>query len=454
MSIFLSYNHKMIKASNNRYFGSFGSGPTPPTPPTPPEPTVYDVILTTDGHGSISANPMSGVKDTLITLSNTPAQNYVFSKYTLNNVDLAGNTFLMPEADANVKGWFEADMRTITITQPSHGTITAPASAQVGSTVTLGNTTSSGYTFDYYTVDGVQIQGNTFTMPDHDVVVSASVTAVTYTVTIIQSTGGTITASPISGTAGTVITLSQTPDSSYSFNNFTVNGEAIVGNTFILNGNVTVSASYAEQPYVPDNYATTADAHIVSFTSSGDHEAWILPYLLDVRRYDVLKMNVRAQKQHYKGQMFLEFGTDQQSQAEFPYNFNNPNRFIMPFIITEYGSTGTYIGPYCVCRGCGPFSGVSGIRSGKVSFGYAARNKTIYYDPNLDCQTFHALKLIFDTQTGVMKVYWDGVFKGQGTVSNPVKLRFGVCYVGGFGDMYVTNIQRAMIQDEHDAIRW
>lgn len=275
-----------------------------------------------------------------------------------------------------------------------------------------------------------------------------------YTVTIVQPTGGSITATPLSGTAGTVITLSQTPDSSYTFNNFTVNGEAISGNTFTLNGDVTVSASYTEQPYVPDLYATAPDAHVVSLTSSGDHEAGILPSIIGSRRYDVLKMNVRAQKQNYRGQMFLELGTDQRQQGEFPYNLNNSNRFIMPFIITQYGSTGTYIGPYCVCRGAGSFSGVSGISSGTVNFGSGVGNKTIYYDPNLDCQTSHALKLIFDTQTGVMKVYWDGVFKGQGTVSNPKNIRFGVVYTADFGDMYVTNIQRALIQDEHDATRW
>lgn len=174
MARILTFNHKIINPGNNRYFGSFGSGPTPPTPPEPPQPTVYDVILTTDGHGSITANPMSGAKDTLITLSNTPAQNYVFSKYTLNNVDLAGNTFLMPEADANVKGWFEADVRTITVTQPSHGTITAPASAQVGSTVTLSCTADTGYALQYFTVNGSQIQGNSFVMPASNVTVSAS----------------------------------------------------------------------------------------------------------------------------------------------------------------------------------------------------------------------------------------------------------------------------------------
>ena len=145
-----------------------------PVPGQGPEPGLHYVYTSSEGHGSISASPMSGKKDTLITLSNTPDQNYIFSKYTLNNVDIAGSSFLMPDDDAYVRGYFQPDVRTITVTQPSHGTITAPASAQIGSTVTLSCTPDTGYEFQYFTVDGVQIVGNTFTMPAHNVTVSGS----------------------------------------------------------------------------------------------------------------------------------------------------------------------------------------------------------------------------------------------------------------------------------------
>lgn len=277
-----------------------------------------------------------------------------------------------------------------------------------------------------------------------------------YTVTIVQPTGGTITATPISGTAGTVITLSQTPDSSYTFNNFTVDGVAISGNTFTLNGNVTVSASYTEQPYVPDIYATAPDVHVVSITATGDHTAGVLPSLGSDRRYDVLKMNVKVTKQYNKGIVFLELGTDYKQQGEFPYNLNNLNRFILPFILTDYSTQHpSHIGPYCVCRGCGPFSGVSGIASGTVYFGSGVGNKTIYYDPNLDCQTFHALKLLLDTQTGVIKVYWDRVFKGQGAVTGTIRnFTVGEIYTADFGEAFITNIERAYMENESDAIRW
>ena len=139
-----------------------------------PQPGLHYVYTSSEGHGSISASPMSGKKDTLITLSNTPDQNYIFSKYTLNNVDLAGSSFLMPDEDAYVRGYFQAEVRTITVTQPSHGTITAPASAEIGSTVTLSYTPESGYALNYFTVNGTQIHGNTFVMPASNVTVSAS----------------------------------------------------------------------------------------------------------------------------------------------------------------------------------------------------------------------------------------------------------------------------------------
>lgn len=254
MARILTFNHKIINPGNNRYLGSFGSGPTPPTPPDPPEPTVYDVILTTGGHGSITADPMSGAKDTLITLSNTPDQNYVFSKYTLNNVDLAGNTFLMPEADANVKGWFEADVRTITVTQPSHGTITAPASAQVGSTVTLSITTDTGYALQYFTVNGTQIQGNTFVMPASNVTVGASLAAdptIEYNLSKVVPTG--VSGISVKNTDGYQITKAHAGDTInltyytleplYVFRYYTVNGQQINGSSFTMPAeDVTVSA--------------------------------------------------------------------------------------------------------------------------------------------------------------------------------------------------------------------
>ena len=70
----------------------------------------------------------------------------------------------------------------------------------------------------------------------------------TYTVTLDTVTHGSITASPMSGIAGTTITLTSTPDSGYELDYFTVNGVAIIGNTFTMPAeNVTVGAVFVEE---------------------------------------------------------------------------------------------------------------------------------------------------------------------------------------------------------------
>lgn len=54
-----------------------------------------------------------------------------------------------------------------------NGSISGPSTAYGGDTVTVTSTPGSGYLLDYITVNGVAIQGNTFTMPYGNVTVSA-----------------------------------------------------------------------------------------------------------------------------------------------------------------------------------------------------------------------------------------------------------------------------------------
>ena len=73
-----------------------------------------------------------------------------------------------------------------------------------------------------------------------------------YTVTVSTVQHGTVTAVPMSGQYGTTVTLSNTPDSNYQLDYYTVNGNAIVGNTFTLTGDVTVGGSFSYvDPYNP-----------------------------------------------------------------------------------------------------------------------------------------------------------------------------------------------------------
>ena len=59
------------------------------------ERNIFQVTTSTDGHGSITASPMSGYQGTTVSLSNTPNANYGFQNYTLTGATLTGNQFML-----------------------------------------------------------------------------------------------------------------------------------------------------------------------------------------------------------------------------------------------------------------------------------------------------------------------------------------------------------------------
>lgn len=139
------------------------------TNPTGPEEDLkeYTVILDQPTGGTISASPAKGTAGTTITLSNTPDSTHDFGYYTIDGVAINGNTFQLGAKNVSVSAVFNlkgATLFTVTLSQPPQGgTIdAAPKSAVTGTTVTLTNTPASGFELDYYTVDGVQISGNSF----------------------------------------------------------------------------------------------------------------------------------------------------------------------------------------------------------------------------------------------------------------------------------------------------
>ena len=77
---------------------------------------------------------------------------------------LGGKTFSLVPTKYNVN-----------ISQVQNGTITSDKqTAFAGETITLSYTADTGYDLQYFTVNGIQIVGNTFTMPSRSVTVSGS----------------------------------------------------------------------------------------------------------------------------------------------------------------------------------------------------------------------------------------------------------------------------------------
>ena len=118
----------------------------------------------------------------------------------------------------------------------SHGTVTAsPSSGIPGTVVTLSNSPDTGYAFNSYTVNGSTLTGNTFVIGNSDVNVTGNFTGIVRNVTCTAS-NGTVTASPNSGIIGTTVTLSNTPDTGYEFDSYSLTGATLYDtNKFDIN---------------------------------------------------------------------------------------------------------------------------------------------------------------------------------------------------------------------------
>lgn len=67
---------------------------------------IYQVTTSTDGRGTMTASPMSGIAGTNVTLSNTPNADYYFSGYSITGATLTGNKFNLIDSDVTVQANF------------------------------------------------------------------------------------------------------------------------------------------------------------------------------------------------------------------------------------------------------------------------------------------------------------------------------------------------------------
>lgn len=86
---------------------------------------------------------------------------------------------------------------------------------------------------------------------------------VRYNVNLVQSTGGTISASPNSGTNGTTVTLSNTPNTGYEFSSYSLTGSTLKNsNQFDINGsNVNVVGNFNTLCHEYANFGTQSWTH-------------------------------------------------------------------------------------------------------------------------------------------------------------------------------------------------
>lgn len=104
----------------------------------------------------------------------------------------------------------------------------------------------------------LQYDGMTLTYPEWNGYVSYEDIHRIFHITVNQTTGGTITATPIEGPNGTIVTLSNTPSTDYKFVSYSVTGTTLNNNQFTINdSDVTVTGTFTRYRQVFVNLGST-----------------------------------------------------------------------------------------------------------------------------------------------------------------------------------------------------
>ena len=205
--------------------------------------------------------------------------------YVFSDISAEATVTVPADYEDDSFGGFSGDklkkeLYAISITPPTNGTLTAtvdgkPAKyAKKDATITLTATPDEWYLFEEFMVTDAQgnpvtVTGDTFTMPASNVTVSASFKKQSYTLTINQPEGGSISAkvgdTEVTSSSQEVefektVTLTATASDGYEFSGWNItdgNGKEveIENNAFTMPAsNVTVSATFSKIPTDPDDY--------------------------------------------------------------------------------------------------------------------------------------------------------------------------------------------------------
>jgi hypothetical protein len=215
------------------------------------------------GGGDVDYNSSNAITATVST-------GYSFNKWTSNNggtfadANAASTSFTMPAGAATVTA--SATINTYTLTtdvSPSGGgTVTAGESLTYNSTKELTATANTGYTFSSWSKSAGSLSTTsssptTFTMGAGNATVTANFTHNTYTIgsAVSPTGGGTVTLGADSGYYNDNVQIVATPNTGYSFNEWTVSGGSVSSTTattttFTLPAsNSTVTANFTHNSY-------------------------------------------------------------------------------------------------------------------------------------------------------------------------------------------------------------
>ncbi|MBR5725169.1 MAG: hypothetical protein IKX56_00375, partial [Muribaculaceae bacterium] len=263
-----------------QFYHTFGDGSVMPYVTKPETNTVTIPSTVTPGTTSITVNAVAGsyvavTDNSSVIYGVAEANSQGVATVNFTNAIPGSGTLYVVVTRQQYQPYFGTiqivggTQYNITVNQPQHGTINAPAQAYANTTVTLEATPETGYCLSSWTVmagnQSITVTNNQFTMPESDVTVTATFVQ-GLTVTLAPVTNGSISADPMCALQGTTINLTATPASGYEFGGWTVYKTGDANTTVSVNDNsftmpaypVTVSATFVLGPSELTVYDGTA----------------------------------------------------------------------------------------------------------------------------------------------------------------------------------------------------
>ncbi len=205
----------------------------------------HNIIIGESEHGSVSADFEKAPSYEMIRLSAVPDEGYGFSEYVVTNADgnsvnVSNNEFSMPNKNVTVIGMFKPLYKVNIETPDGNGTAEASKTEAIeGTAVKITPSPDLGYRFDTITVtdkngNEIDLNENSFTMPESDVTASVTFAEYTHKVNCTVDGPGKVTGN-LYADEGDTVKLTATPDEGAELKSIYLIDE--YGNSIELDGN-------------------------------------------------------------------------------------------------------------------------------------------------------------------------------------------------------------------------
>jgi len=210
---------------------------------------TYTITVTQGANGTIAPGTTTVNYGANQTFSVTPNTGYHIDSVIVDGANVGAGTsvtFNNVTANHTLTARYAIDVFTITVTNPTNGTITPSGTISVnyGGSQTFTITPNAGYRIDSIFVNGAYV-GSTSPYTLSNITGNSSITVKfairTYTITVTQGANGTIAPGTTTVNYGANQTFSVTPNTGYHIDSVIVDGANVGAGTSVTFNNVTAN---------------------------------------------------------------------------------------------------------------------------------------------------------------------------------------------------------------------